>query len=147
MRQTDSHFFPKSFATFFKSIPCASNPLTAVTNFRLFRSTRLIYTIASFLASASRFSAAAALASFFAESFSARLRASTERVEREAFIASVGDKMQCQLREKGVGGGHCCGRTFGVELLVHFRMLVFEPVFAFFRGAAEFAILGWWISL
>jgi len=99
------------------------------------------------LASASRFSAAAALASFFAESFSARLRASTERVEREAFIASVGDKMQCQLREKGVGGGYCCGRTFGVELLVHFRMLVFEPVFAFFRGAAEFAILGWWISL
>ena len=60
-----------------------------MTYFRLFLSTRLMYTMASFLASASRASAAAALASFFFESFSARFWASTERVAREAVIASV----------------------------------------------------------
>ena len=36
------HTHPNSLATFFKSIPCASNPLTAVTYFRLFLSTLLI---------------------------------------------------------------------------------------------------------
>ena len=34
-------------------------------------------------------------------------------------------------------------RTFGVEFLMHIRMLFFEPVFTFFGGAAEFTILGW----
>lgn len=84
-----SHFLPNSLATFFKSIPCASNPDTAVTYFLLFLSTRLMYTMASFFASASRASAAAAFASFFFESFSARFWASTESVERDAVIASV----------------------------------------------------------
>lgn len=83
------HFLPNSLATFFKSIPCASNPDTAVTYFLLFLSTRFMYTIASFFASASRASAAAAFASFFFESFSARFWASTESVESEAVIASV----------------------------------------------------------
>lgn len=84
-----SHFLPNSLATFFKSIPCASNPDTAVTYFLLFLSTRFMYTIASFFASASRASAAAAFASFFFESFSARFWASTESEVRDAVIASA----------------------------------------------------------
>lgn len=42
--------------------------------------------------------------------------------------------------EGGVG-------TFGVELLVHGGVVGLEPVGAFFGGAAEFAVLGWGISL
>lgn len=84
-----SHFLPNSLATFFKSIPCASNPDIAVTYFLLFLSTRFMYTIASFFASASLASAAAAFASFFFESFSARFCASTESEESDAVIASV----------------------------------------------------------
>jgi len=42
--------------------------------------------------SAARSSAAEALAAFLAASLAARFWASTERVEREAFIASVADE-------------------------------------------------------
>lgn len=67
-----ANFFPHSLATFFKSMPCASKPLTAVTYFRLLRSTRLIRTLAAFLASVSFASRARARASFFKVSFCAR---------------------------------------------------------------------------
>ena len=67
-----ANFFPHSLATFFKSKPCASKPLTAVTYFRLLRSTRLIRTLAALLASVSFASRARARASFFRVSFCAR---------------------------------------------------------------------------
>lgn len=84
-----ANFFPHSLATFFKSMPWASRPLTAVTYFRLLRSTRLIRTFAAFLASVSFASRASARASFFSVSFCARFWASTERVESEAVMAAV----------------------------------------------------------
>ncbi|KAG9796219.1 hypothetical protein KCU88_g457, partial [Aureobasidium melanogenum] len=73
-----ANFLPSSLATFFKSSPCSSKPETTVTYFRLFRSTLLMSTMASAFLSASRCSAAAALAAFFAESFSARFWAITK---------------------------------------------------------------------
>jgi hypothetical protein len=60
-----------------------------VTYFRLLRSTRLIWIFAAALRSASRDSAAAALASFLAASLAARSRALTDRLERLALSASV----------------------------------------------------------
>ena len=61
-----------------------------MTNFRLLRSTRLIMTFEEAIAAACLASAASALRAFLCASFSARLRASRERVEVAASRASVG---------------------------------------------------------
>lgn len=60
-----------------------------MTYLRLLRSTRLIRTLEEAIFSALRASAARALASFLAASLAARFWASRERVEREAWRASV----------------------------------------------------------
>ncbi len=93
-----ANFFPHSFATFFKSNPCASSPATHVTYFRLLRSTRLICTMASAFAALALASWAAALASFFALSLAARFWASTERVESWLAMASVARQHSALIR-------------------------------------------------
>lgn len=82
-----ANFLPSSFATFLFSSPWTSKPVITVTNLRLLRSTRLIWTFAAALRSASRASARAAFASFLAASLAARSRTDTERVERLALRA------------------------------------------------------------
>lgn len=61
-------------------------------------------------------------------------------VESEDAIASV-----WRVKEGGFFWGKRGGEgweTFGVELLVHSGVCIFEPVLAFFGRAAEFAVLG-----
>ena len=89
--------------------------------------------------SAARDSAARALASFFAASLAARFRASTERAERLAAMASAfGDAVRI-ARSAGTGFGGM--RTLRVQSFVHFGVVLFEPFFALLDRAAELAVL------
>lgn len=84
-----ANFLPRSLATFLLSRPKASRPETAVTYLRLLRSTRLMVTFEAAIVWAAFASAASAFNAFLCASFSARLRASTERVEVAAARASL----------------------------------------------------------
>jgi hypothetical protein len=76
--------------TFFSSSPKASKPMTAVTNFFLFLSMRLMVTTLLASLSACFCSAASAFAAFFWASFAARFWASMDNDAVAASSASAG---------------------------------------------------------
>lgn len=87
-----ANFLPRSLATFLRSRPKASRPMTAVTNFFLLRSMRLMVMVLLARRSACLASAASALAAFFWASLAARFCASTDRDAVAASRAS-GDQI------------------------------------------------------